>query len=118
MKTEVFDDLIQETHTATELVLAITEGLENYARLDLRPGTLKEVQSLLDDYRRRLNILHTTVRALSDTKGIVETLLTDGDPALPVTNVEHVKEYIEKNIRRFGLLVRRLEERTLRDQDS
>lgn len=56
------------------------EGLQDYARLNLKPDTMEEVQALIALYQRRMYVLQTAKDAL-------EGLISDGHPGMPVRQV-------------------------------
>lgn len=88
MNSSELNGLLDEATGFQAPIAHTIEGLEDYLRLDLNKETIEQVRELLESYTRRRDILTTLVRALSDTKGIIDALVSDGHPDDPVLNVK------------------------------
>lgn len=74
------DEAIVEIKAAIEALVPELEGLRDYARLNLKPGTAVEIQSATQDYMRRGQLLEASLEAL-------ESLVGDGYPDLAVREI-------------------------------
>lgn len=86
IETKHLDSMLAEVQA--EPAEGALRDLETYAQwVRLKPETLEAVEGLIARYRRRNSIVHTLARALADTAAIIDVLLEDGYPSLPVGDV-------------------------------
>jgi hypothetical protein len=75
------DAAIIEIKAAIAAITPQLEGLRDFSRLNLEPGTQEEVQKSITIYDRRFALLTAAENSL-------ETLVIDGYPDVPVSQVE------------------------------
>ena len=94
--------LRSEVEAAIEPAEAALRELEKCLRQPLKPETLQEVSALLGRLKRRIAILRTLARALSDTASYVDVLLLDGFPELPVSDDAAAAEDLDETFARLS----------------
>lgn len=84
--------LHDELATAKAVILPQIEGLEDFARLNLKPETLPQVQSATVDFKRRLDLINAGLAAL-------DALTQDNYPEVPERDVvQTVYEDLRENV--------------------
>jgi len=76
----VVDEALAEIVDALGHVEPLLEGLRDFARLNILPGTAVVVQAAIVEHERRVTLLQAGQTAL-------ESLLADGYPLLPVHEI-------------------------------
>ena len=97
---------LEALRSAAEAAIEPTEAtlreLEKCLQQPLKPETLQEVSALLGRFKRRISILKTLARALSDTASYVDALLLDGFPELPVSDDAAAAENLDETFARLS----------------
>ncbi|CAN5814296.1 hypothetical protein BH20PSE1_BH20PSE1_01060 [soil metagenome] len=83
MDKTALDGLLAELAHDRPAALAVTEGLRDDLRLNLKPQTRVEVDTLLSAYERREGLLVRLEADLTQAKTTIVALIADGHPALP-----------------------------------
>ena len=94
--------LRSEVEAAIEPTEAALRELEKCLQQPLKPETLQEVSALLGRLKRRIAILRTLSRALSDTASYVDALLLDGFPELPASDDAAAAENLDETFARLS----------------
>lgn len=83
MDRTALDGLLAELAQDRPAALAVTEGLRDNLRLNLKPQTRVEVDTLLSAYERREGLLMRLETDLTQARTTIVALIADGHPALP-----------------------------------
>ena len=83
MDATALDGLLAELAIDRPAALAVTEGLRDDLRLNLKPQTRVEVDTLLSAYERREGLLMRLETDLNQARTTIVALIADGHPALP-----------------------------------
>lgn len=83
MDRTALDGLLAELAIDRPAALAVTEGLRDDLRLNLKPQTRVEVDTLLSAYERREGLLMRLETDLTQARTAIVALIADGHPALP-----------------------------------
>lgn len=75
------NDAVTEAQGRLDAFGPVREGLADYARLNILPHTLEEIQAALVRYDRRIMLLHSFIVA-------AEALIDDGYPDLAVREID------------------------------
>lgn len=75
------DDALVEIQETLDVLAPQMEGLKDFARLNLQPGTREVVNAAIQVYERRITLL-------TDSRVMLQRVATDGHPEMAIREVD------------------------------